>query len=183
MVESLCCSPKTTTALLISSAPIQNKKFFTKYKLIRRSNVYIVSWATFSCVESLLHAIGYTSVAPTLPAAEDSRVRVAPIYSPSVGWTCTSAMFSLLSFSPTRMKIIVCVLLYICLVGSFQVPLERLISCVYNKPLPLICPAQSLSVFSRLSFFPMRFHVFWSTASSASVLFKICSSSFKQKRI
>ena len=133
MVKSLCCSPKTTTALLISSAPIQNKKFFTKYKLIRRSNVYIVSWATFSCVESLLHAIGYTSVAPTLPAAEDSRVRVAPIYSPSVGWTCTSSMFSLLSFSPTRMKIIVCALLYICLVGSFQVPLERLISCVYTS--------------------------------------------------
>ena len=32
MAESLCCSPKTTTTLLIDYAPIQNKKFEKKKK-------------------------------------------------------------------------------------------------------------------------------------------------------
>ena len=38
MAESLCCSPETITALLISYTPIQNKKFFKK--LQRMTTIY-----------------------------------------------------------------------------------------------------------------------------------------------
>ena len=42
MAESFCCSPETTTALLISYIPVQNKKFKVKKIKIKKQKVNIV---------------------------------------------------------------------------------------------------------------------------------------------
>ena len=38
MAEFLCCSPETTTALLIDSTPMQNNKFNNEKKRTKRKN-------------------------------------------------------------------------------------------------------------------------------------------------
>ena len=45
MAKSLCCSPETTTTLLISYTPIQNKKFKMKKKQTKiMASSIITSW-------------------------------------------------------------------------------------------------------------------------------------------